>query len=234
MDRKELIRIRINLIKRDFSPDCSPVLIAVSKKQPVSDIQFAYDAGIRDFGENRVEELLEKAKELQSLNDIRWHFIGNIQSKKIKKLLRVENLFAIHSIDSFDTLQKVMAKEEDLLKKNIRLFLQANTSREKEKGGFEDWDKLAAAVNLLAKKTESFSLAGLMTMSKLRTNNFEEDAKKCFIQLTKIKKRVETDFDLKNLKLSMGMSRDYLTALEIGTDYIRLGSSLFAEEKRGR
>lgn len=229
MERKELIQIRLDLIQRNFHPDHTPVLVAVSKKQPVSDIQYAYEAGVRDFGENRVDELVEKSESLSHLKDIRWHFIGNLQSKKINKLLKVPNLYAIHSVDSFDTLQNLIKKEE-LLVNPIRLFLQVNTSSEREKGGFLDWDDLAASVNCLLKREKTYILQGLMTMSKLRTNNFEEDAKKCFEQLVKVRNMVEGDFDLQNLKLSMGMSSDYLIALQVGTDYVRIGSTIFAPE----
>lgn len=232
MDRKELINIRVDLIKRNFHPDATPVLVAVTKKQPVSDIEFAYSSGIRDFGENRIEELVEKSEALKHLDDIRWHYIGNIQSKKITKLFSVKGLYAIHSVDSFETLQNLIKKDENL-NHPVQLFLQVNTSSEKEKSGFLDWDHLAASVNLLRKKEERFPLLGLMTMSKVRTNSFEEDARKCFEQLVKIKNRVEGDFDLESLLLSMGMSNDYEIALEVGTDFVRLGSSIFAPENRG-
>lgn len=80
MERKQLISIRLNLIARHFHPDHVPVLVAVTKKQPIEDIAYAYDAGVRDFGENRVEELEEKANAFadKGYKDIRWHFIGNI------------------------------------------------------------------------------------------------------------------------------------------------------------
>lgn len=231
MDRKELINIRVDLIRRNFHPDATPVLVAVTKKLPLSDIEFAYSAGIRDFGENRVDELFEKSEALKNYKDIRWHFIGNIQSKKINKLLGIPQLHAIHSVDSFETLLNLTKKEESL-SSPVGLFLQVNTSSEREKSGFVDWDELAASVNHLLKKENSFPLMGLMTMSKVRTNNFEEDARKCFEQLVRVKNQVEGDFDLQNLKLSMGMSSDYEIALDVGTDFVRLGSSIFAPENR--
>jgi pyridoxal phosphate enzyme (YggS family) len=235
MERSELISIRLDLIKRHFHPNHVPTLVAVTKKQPVSDIEFAYRAGVRDFGENRVEELVEKAKECErlGLDDICWHFIGQIQSKKIPKLLSVKNLVAIHSIDSHITLQNLMKRQDDFKGQNLHLFLQVNTSNEKEKSGFIEWDELAAAINLLLNNEgQAFELFGLMTMSKLRTNNFEEDALKCFNQLKKIKFSLIKDFHLQDLKLSMGMSNDFEVALQAGTDYLRLGSSIFAPDQR--
>jgi pyridoxal phosphate enzyme (YggS family) len=235
MDRKELIRIRLELIKRPFHPDHPPTLVAVTKKQPLEDIVAAYEVGQRDFGENRVDELYEKAKALhdKGFNEIRWHFIGNLQSNKMAKLLEVPNLWAIHSLTSYESLQKLIQKREHFSGEKLHLFLQVNTSNEKEKGGFIDWDELAKAVNLLIKeKLGPFDFYGLMTMSKLRTNNFEEDALKCFEHLKKIKDSLIKDFDLSDLKLSMGMSSDYELALQVGTDFVRVGSALFAPYKR--
>ena len=235
MNRKELIAIRLDLISRHFHPDHIPVLVAVSKKQPIEDIAYAYEAGVRDFGENRIEELEEKAKafEEKGYKDIRWHFIGNIQSKKIPKLLKTPNLYALHSVSSWELLQKLVKRKGDFEGSELKLFLQINTSNEKEKGGLIEWDDLAASINLLLKEPGPFVLYGLMTMSKLRTNNFQEDALKCFEQLKKIKESVIKDFDLDDLKLSMGMSSDDEIALQVGTDYLRLGSSIFAPYGRG-
>lgn len=233
MNRQELIAIRLNLIERNYHPDVRPTLVAVTKKCPFTDVEYAYQAGIRDFGENRIEELEEKAQlaRERGLDDLRWHFIGAIQSKKINRLLRVPQLAAIHSVDTTDLLQKIMDKEQHFLGERLNIFLQVNTSDEKEKAGFTDWDELAKATNLLLKKKESkLFFHGLMTMSKLRTNKFEEDALKCFKQLDRIKNSLKKDFDIHELMLSMGMSNDYELALQVGTDYIRLGSSLFAPD----
>ncbi len=234
MDRKELINIRLDLISRSFHPEATPCLIAVTKNQPVDDIIHAYDCGVRDFGENRIEELETKAQSTLELGaeDIRWHFIGKLQSKKIKRLLEIKNLAAIHSIDSYGLLQKLISESNRELAKSssIDLFIQVNTSGESEKSGFVEWDELAAAVNLLVEEKSPFKLRGLMTMSKMRTDNFTEDATKCFSQLHRIRQRICEDFAIEGLRLSMGMSNDYEIALNIGTDYIRLGSSLFAPQ----
>ncbi len=233
MNRAELIAIRLNLIERNYHPNARPTLVAVTKKCPFTDIEHAYNAGIRDFGENRIEELEEKASlaEECGLNDINWHFIGQIQSKKINRLLRIKGLTTLHSVDTTELLQKIMDKEQHLIGERLNIMLQVNTSNEREKSGFTDWDELAKATNLLLKKKESkLYFHGLMTMSKLRTNKFHEDALKCFEQLSKIKQSLMKDFDIPELRLSMGMSGDYELALQVGTDYIRLGSSLFAPD----
>jgi hypothetical protein len=236
MDRKELITIRLDLISRTFHPDAIPCLIAVSKNRPLEDILHAYHSGIRDFGENRIEELETKAESLlkMGMTDIRWHFIGKLQSKKISRLLDIPNLVAIHSVDSVSLLQKLIDRGKDRGKEGnastISLFIQVNTSGEPEKSGFVDWDELASAVNLLINEKPPFRLHGLMTMSKMRTENFAEDALKCFDQLHRIRDKIAQDFTISNLKLSMGMSNDYEIALNVGTDYIRLGSALFAPQ----
>lgn len=232
MDRKELIAIRLNLLRRNFHPDHTPTLVAVSKKMPFEDIAFAYKAGVVDFGENRVEELVKKSQMAveQGLN-IRWHYIGNIQSKKVNKLFKCPNLHAIHSVDSFQTLQTLVEKS-DILRHPVQIFLQVNTSNEKEKAGFIEWDDIAAAINLFLKNEDTLALKlfGLMTMSKFRTDNFEEDALKCFEHLVKVRDSLVKDFDLNELKLSMGMSSDFEQALQAGTDYLRIGSTIFAPD----
>jgi len=234
MDRKELTDIRIDLISRSFHPEAIPTMIAVTKNRPVDDIIHAYESGIRDFGENRVEELETKAQAIKdlSLEGIRWHFIGKLQSKKISRLLDIENLVAIHSIDRLSLLQKLIHedKRRNASSHSINLFIQVNTSGEDEKSGFVEWDDLASAVNLLISENPPFKLHGLMPMSKMRTENFSEDADKCFNQLKRIRDKISEDFDIEGLKLSMGMSDDYEIALNNDSDYIRLGSALFAPQ----
>jgi pyridoxal phosphate enzyme (YggS family) len=240
MNRKELIAIRLDLISRDFDHTKKTVLIAVTKRSPFSDIKAAYEAGQRDFGENRVDELVEKADEAKSagLDDIRWHFVGNLQSKKMLKLLEVERLYAIHSIDSRKQIEQLRESElkrnEDGLKKtsDIRVFLQVNTSSEKEKSGFKEWDDLSLSANkLIAMEDSCLKLYGLMTMSRVRTNHFAQDARKCFKQLSLVADTLAKEFDITRLKLSIGMSSDYKIALEEGADYIRLGSQIFSEDQ---
>lgn len=234
MDRQELINIRLDLIKRHFILDKDPTLVAVSKGSPFSDIEAAYRSGQRHFGENRVDELFDKSHRAIELGieDIHWHFLGHLQSNKIKKLLLVPNIYAIHSVDSSKLLDQLISKKYEGA---IKLFLQVNTSNEQEKYGFRDWDELALCANkLLAASDSSFSLYGLMTMSRLRTDTFEEDAKKCFRQLKVISDSLVKDFDLPPLKLSMGMSDDFEIALNEGSDYLRIGSKIFSDDPNAR
>ncbi|MBL7664350.1 MAG: YggS family pyridoxal phosphate-dependent enzyme [Bacteriovoracaceae bacterium] len=194
----------------------SAQLIAVSKNYPISDIQILYELGQRDFGENRVQELSEKAQELKVVcPDIRWHFIGKLQSNKLNQLAKVSNLVAIHSIDSLSLLQKIQTKIE---LKNLLLFLQVKTSDEAEKQGFENLEELKTAAN-------DYAIFGLMTMGKIRTEDLAKDAVECFQKCRSIRNKIDKD-----LKLSMGMSQDYLIAQECESDYVRVGSSLFASK----
>lgn len=197
-------------------------LLAVSKTFSTKLIIEAYEAGQRDFGENRIMELLSKAEELSHLN-ISWHFIGKLQSNKINALLKVKNLVAIHSIDSHKLLQKILNKERGT---PLGLFLQFNSSGEEEKSGFKGPGDLKKAVSLILESEKSFFLQGLMTMGKLRTKQFEEDAKKCFQLLSSNKESLDREFDL-SLELSMGMSRDFKIAQNCGSDWVRIGRELF-------
>ena len=201
-------------------------LVAVSKTFPFSDIEMAYGEGQRDFGENRVQELTAKAQEaLERGMDIRWHFIGRLQSNKVKKLLQTPNLFAIHSISSL--------KQIELLKKlssvpigPISVFLQINTSLEEEKAGFIHLEELKEAVGELDSVSHSFPLLGLMTMGGVRANDFEGEAHRCFRHLQKLREQID-----RPLRLSMGMGRDYPIALSHGADYIRIGELVFGPRK---
>jgi pyridoxal phosphate enzyme (YggS family) len=193
--------------------------LAVSKTKSIEDIKLAYDAGQRDFGENKVQELNQKADLLaSSCPNINWHFIGSLQSNKINNLLSTPNLVSIHSIDSIKLLNKLLNKKPD---KRIGIFLQVNTSGEDEKSGFSEFAEIEEASSLL--KSESFYLQGLMTIGKIRTDDFENDAKACFLRLNEYKERLNSD----DLELSMGMSSDYKIAIDCGSDWIRIGSGIF-------
>lgn len=200
-------------------------LLIVSKTRPHQDIQAYYNLGHRDFGENRVQELLEKAGELKtSCPEIRWHMIGNLQSNKINQLFSTPNLWAIHSVDDQDLLAKLL-KAESRLTSILNIFLQYNTSKEVEKAGFEDYQSLKAAASLIPANSK-IKLYGLMTMGTLRTENFEGEARRCFQELNQTKDHLTKDLGI-TLQTSMGMSQDYRIALEEGSNWVRLGTMMF-------
>jgi pyridoxal phosphate enzyme (YggS family) len=221
MSRIDEIKAGLEKINQDLS-DSEAQLVAVSKTKPASDIKLAYECGQRVFGENKVQELLDKAQELD-LEGIQWHFIGHLQSNKINMLLKTPNLQSIHSIDSIKLLNKLLSKS---VGKGIGVFLQVNTSKEDEKSGFETKEELELAVKLLNDHPD-FYFQGFMTIGKIRTENFEEDAQKCFQQLVELKHDFSQKFSNDSIELSMGMSSDYPIALKFGANWIRVGSNIF-------
>lgn len=203
-------------------------LLIVSKTRPLEDIQIYYDLGHRDFGENRVQELEMKADALkESCPEIRWHMIGHLQSNKVNNLYKIPNLFAIHSVDDQELVEKLV-KSQDKLASKIRIFLQFNTSKEVEKSGFETFAELRTAAELI-QHSDQLILEGLMTMGTLRTEDFEGEARRCFQKLNEIRDRLISEMNLKSLATSMGMSQDYKIALEESSTWIRLGTMMFQD-----
>lgn len=199
-------------------------LIAVSKTKPADLIREVYELGQREFGENKVQELLEKSQNLENLSEIKWHFIGHLQSNKINQLLQVNKLVAIHSVDRMSLLDKLIAKKPN---RPIDLFLQVNTSGEAEKGGFTEEDQLIEAAKKIQDHPE-FQLKGLMTIGKIRTEDFEKDARSCFSTLNTLKQSLDNALSTE-LELSMGMSNDFEIAQEMGSHWVRVGSSIFGK-----
>lgn len=226
--KKTEIAKNLSAIKKEIK---GAHLVAVTKYSPVEDIIAAYEARHYDFGENRVQDLSEKAKVFQEkgLSKVKWHFIGHLQSNKVRDLLKIPNLYAIHSVDSIKLLEELIKREDDFVGSELKLFFQVNTSREEEKSGFESSEELNLAIALLLSRGHTkLKFYGLMTMGTIRTDDFEAEAKRCFKDLNSIARGIEKTYSLKTpLKLSMGMSQDYKFALEAGADYIRVGSAIF-------
>lgn len=195
-------------------------LLAVTKSADIDVITKLYELGQRDFGENRVDDLADKAFKLKHLKNLKWHFIGNLQRKKVKDLLKIPSLYAIHSVDSLK-LALELNKRSDCLDQDLLLYFQVNTSGEKEKAGFENSKEVLVAMEAI--EAPHLIIAGLMTMATIRTENQRLEAKKCFIKLVQVK----NSLNRKGLELSMGMSQDFEIALEVGTDWVRVGSKLF-------
>lgn len=203
----------------------STALLIVSKTRPLEDIKTYYELGHRDFGENRVQELAEKAEALKAeCPEIRWHMIGHLQTNKVNNLFKVPNLFAIHSVDDRELVDKLISAE-DKLEHDVQIYLQFNTSKEEEKSGFETYTELAESAELII-NCKMLKLAGVMTMGTLRTENFERDAGKCFQELNVEKEKLQSEFNIK-LKTSMGMSQDYKIAIREKSDMVRIGTMMF-------
>lgn len=209
-------------------------LLIVSKKRTVEEIRIYYDLGHRDFGENRVSELQEKASALaQVCPEIRWHMIGHLQSNKLKTLLKISHLYAIHSVDRWSILEKLWQYSDDILaqrnskQQKVKIFLQVNTSHEKEKSGFlTKEDVLRVCEFILNRPNHLFQLSGLMTMGTLRTVDFIGEADRCFKKLSDLKNELSLQLNV-DLETSMGMSQDYDIAVKHCSNWIRLGSIMF-------
>jgi PLP dependent protein len=220
---KEALADKLRVIQSQLKSQSH--LLIVSKTRSEDEIRAYYELGHRDFGENRVQELLEKAGHLKiDCPHIRWHMIGHLQSNKINQLFSVPNLWAIHSVDDQDLLQKLL-KAQDRLPQEIRIFLQFNTSKEEEKSGFEDYANLKNSAVLIPANSK-IKLQGLMTMGTLRTEDFEAEARRCFKELHTLKEKLGSELNMK-LETSMGMSQDYQIALSEQSDWIRLGTMMF-------
>ena len=224
---KFVLEERLNKLNEELK---DATLVAVSKYSPVEDLALAYSLGQLDFGENRVADLATKAGNFQfnQRQNVRWHFIGVLQTKKIKDLMKIPNLHAIHSVSSLKILEEILKREKEFQGSELNLFFQMNTGLEVEKSGFETVSEICDAVEVLfKKKTTDLKFTGLMTMGPIRTENFEEDAKKSFEKLVLARDEIAKKFKIPDLKLSMGMSQDYKIALASGADFIRIGSLIF-------
>jgi PLP dependent protein len=219
---------RLAIFKADLK---DAQLVGVSKYSDFGDMLVAYEAGLRDFGESKVQDLTEKALvfEEKKCQQVRWHFIGQLQSNKVQALLRTPHLFAIHSVGSLKLLQEIYKRSADFTGESLKIFLQVNTSDEAEKSGFTNIGELKEAIDFgLKEANPKISLYGLMTMGSIRSDDFEEAAHKSFKELANLKAQIQKDYkDIPDLKLSMGMSQDYLIAVSYGADFVRIGSALF-------
>jgi pyridoxal phosphate enzyme (YggS family) len=215
--------IKENLLKIQASIPKNVTLVAVSKTKPIADLQEAYDAGQRVFGENKIQEMVDKFDILPK--DIKWHMIGHLQSNKVKYMAHFVDL--IHGIDKFKTLKEInkQAKKHDRV---INCLLQARIAKEETKFGlsFEDIESILQSSELVA--LENVKIIGLMGMATFTENE---------VQLKEEFTSLKNFFDVQQLKtvtkncnlqtLSMGMSGDYNLAIDHGSSMIRVGSSIF-------
>ena len=192
-------------------------LVAVSKTKPVEDILELYDLGHRDFGENYVQELTDKETVLPK--DIRWHFIGHLQSNKVK--LITPFIYLIHGVDSLKLLKEI-DKQAERNKRIIDCLPQVHIAQEETKFGFEE----AELLGLELKQFANVRIKGLMGMASLT-----DDINKIRIEFKSLKTLFEK-LKTQNPELtilSMGMSADYKIAIEEGSNMVRIGSLLFGE-----
>ncbi len=213
--------IKENILKLKSTLPSDITLIAVSKTKPNGDVLEAYNTGHRDFGENYVQELVDKREALPK--DIRWHFIGHLQSNKVKYIAPF--VYLIHGVDSFSLLKEI---NKQALKYNrvINCLLQIYIAHEETKFGlsFEEAETILKSEEL--KQLKNVTINGFMAMASNIDN--EEEIKNEFKSLHQFSKQ-SLIFNFESLILSFGMSSDYKIAVKEGSTMIRIGSSIFGE-----
>jgi len=198
-------------------------LVAVSKTKPIELIREAYNAGQFDFGENKVQELREKPNQLPT--DIRWHMIGHLQTNKVKYIAPFIHL--IHAVDSLKLLEEIN-KQALKNSRTINCLLQVHIAQEEHKFGYEENDLIETLSSDELKMLQNIRITGLMGMA-----TFTEDVNQIrneFRYLKNLFDRLKIDFQLPNVdfkELSMGMSDDYMIAIEEGSTMVRVGSKIF-------
>ena len=208
---KQVLSI-IEEAKKDSPYHQDVTLVAVSKTHPAEDIQEAYDAGIRDFGENKVQELMTKIDVLPQ--DIRWHLIGHLQRNKVKYI--IGRTYLIHSVDSLrlaEEIEKESAKHQVV----THILVQVNVSKEESKSGIET----EQAIDLIRAISE---------MKHVQVEDENPENVRCYFRMLK---KLSLDIDALNIDnifmnfLSMGMSGDFVVAINEGSNLVRIGTKIF-------
>ena len=229
MIRERLEKVQNSIseaVKASGRDEKDVTLIAVSKTKPVEMIKEVYDAGIRDFGENKVQEIMDKYPKLPS--DIRWHLIGHLQTNKVKYI--IDKVCMIHSVDSLKLAQEI---SRQAIKHNVTadILIEVNVAGEDTKFGVkpEDTLSLCEEISTLA----NVRIRGLMTVAPFVDDPEENRAVFCTLR------QLFVDIDAKNIDnvcmdcLSMGMSNDYTVAIEEGATFVRVGTSIFGQRDYG-
>lgn len=215
--------IKENLDKIISSLPAGVRLVVVSKTRTNEELIEAYNTGQRAFGENKVQEVVRKQKELPA--DIEWHLIGHLQTNKVKAVVPFVSL--IHSVDSLKLL-KVIDREAKLAGRVISCLLQVHIAQEETKFGFSAEELIRDLNSEEFKSLTNITVAGLMGMATFTDN--EEQVREEFKSLRKIFGLVKEEFfanDPSFKELSMGMSDDYPIAIEEGSTMVRIGSKIF-------
>ncbi len=221
------IKDNIAALQKEIAATCTKArrnpkeitVVAVSKTHPVKKIREAIDAGIRDIGESRAQELEEKYPDLKGLGaDI--HFVGHLQGNKVKKVVEMADY--IHSVDSLSLLRKIHYTALDMNKVQ-NIFLQVNASGETQKFGLKPEEVEALLTTLKNLPYSSVKFTGLMTIAPNTSD--EKKIRKSFQMLSDIKEHLNLHH------LSMGMSNDFRIAIEEGSTVLRIGTRIFGERE---
>lgn len=200
-------------------------LISVSKTKPVEMLKEAYEAGSRDFGENRVQEIMEKYGQMPE--DVRWHMIGHLQKNKVRQV--IDKAVLIHSVDTVELAEQI---EKDAAKRDLTvdILLEVNVAEEESKFGFRTEEVEAAVMKI--KEFPHVHIKGLMTIAPFVSNS--EDNREVFKKLYQLYVDIRSkNIDNVNMSvLSMGMTGDYEVAVEEGATMIRVGTGIFGARTR--
>ena len=227
-----MIRENLDIGEKNIEAACSRgerkreevKLIAVSKTKPVEMLQEAYDYGCRDFGENKVQELVDKYEKMPK--DIRWHMIGHLQRNKVKYI--VDKVYLIHSVDSLRLAEEI-SKEAVKKDVTVSVLIEVNVAEEASKFGTTSEDAIALVEQIA--KLPNIAIKGLMTIAP-----YVENAEENRVYFRKLK-QIYVDIIHKNIdnvfmeELSMGMTGDYKVAITEGATYIRVGTGIFGERQ---
>ena len=230
-----MLQKQLTYVKNEINDAClrgnrnreDVTLIAVSKTKPVETLQEAYDLGVRVFGENKVQELVDKYEVLPK--DIHWHMIGHLQRNKVKYIIdKVDCIHSVESIRLAETIEKEAAKHERI----IDVLVEVNVAGEDSKFGLSP-EEVPAFVEEIA-KFPHIRVKGLMTIAPF-VENPEENR-----PIFKVLKELSVDIASKNIDnvsmnvLSMGMTNDYQVAIEEGATMVRVGTGIFGERNYAR
>lgn len=216
-----LVAENIKLYKNAL-PD-NVVLVAVSKTKPVEDIMEAYEAGQRDFGENKIQDMAEKYEALPK--DIRWHMIGHVQGNKIKYMAPFVHM--VHGIDKSKRL-KELNKEAEKNNRVVDCLLQIHIAKEESKFGFDEPEAESILRENLADIYPHLRIRGMMGMATFTDDELQ--IRNEFRGLNKFFQKMKAELSLPDFDtLSMGMSGDFKIAVDENSNMVRIGSSIFGE-----
>mmetsp|Transcript_29917 Transcript_29917/g.48122 ORF Transcript_29917/g.48122 Transcript_29917/m.48122 type:complete len:246 (-) Transcript_29917:331-1068(-) len=225
MTARNLVEVaaRVAAAGAKASKAVTPRLVAVSKTKPVEQLMECYGAGHRSFGENYVQEILEKSPVMPA--DVQWHFIGHLQSNKAKSLVQgVPSLFMVETVDSVKLANKLNTAVGEAARLPLNVMVQVNTSGEETKFGVNPEDCLSLARHIVT-DCAHLHFSGLMTIGMPDYTSRPEN----FTCLSKCRDEVceALTLDVSTVELSMGMSGDYESAIQMGSDNVRVGSTIF-------
>lgn len=218
---ENIVRNNLLQIQEEIAP-CKPNIIAVTKYFDEQAIIMAYDAGLRDFAEARVNDAIEKFEKLpqEVRENSTFHFIGHLQTNKVAKVVKYFDF--IHSVDSLHLAQKI-SQEAQKLDKVQKIFVEVNFQDEEQKFGFSKNELLEGFKEFL--KLPNIEVQGLMSMSPLGAD--EKFLNELFTEVRKVQEQLAMIYGVKLPETSMGMSQDYKVAVRCGATKLRIGRKLF-------